>query len=90
METVLIKAEIIFRSEIRVTLCVITLPTFLIFFNTSSFHVCTVTPFFSAAMKVDKHISSINKPSVNSTKQVKTVIFFVSVKLFLDHLTKNA
>lgn len=44
METVLIRAEIIFRSEIRVMLCVIILPTFLIFFKTSSFHVCTVTP----------------------------------------------
>lgn len=32
METVLIRAEIIFRSEIRVTLCVITLPTFQMFF----------------------------------------------------------
>lgn len=90
METMLIRAEIIFRSEIRVTLCVITLPTFLIFFNTSSCHVCTVTPFLLLPWRSASTFPA--ETNLQSFLQNKSRLWdvFVSVKLCLDHLTKNS
>lgn len=84
MKTVLIRAEIIFRSEIRVTLC-----------NNFTFSFLQSHTFNSAATKVNRHIShgnnSLETNFYNTALKLYDCMIFICVNFRsnLDHATKD-